>query len=130
MLCSDCGVRCGCRIQGTGVGPEVRVAATTVSLEEFKNNAEKITEASADGPVFITRPGQRTLVVLDIEEYRRLGVKDPATLDARNDEHKDSECTGERPTIVDLLYYPGAGEIEFDLSRREVDPLPYVNPFD
>jgi PHD/YefM family antitoxin component YafN of YafNO toxin-antitoxin module len=106
------------------------VATATVSLEEFQKNADKVSEASAVGPVFITRPGQRTLVVLDIEEYRRLGVKSPEINEASSKEPQALDYAEERPTIVDLLYYPGAGEIEFNLPRRVVDPLPYMNPFD
>lgn len=86
------------------------MATTTVSIEEFQKDADRVGDASAEGPVFITRPGQRTLVVLDIEEYRKL--------------------SGKEPSIVDLLSYPGAGEIDFEPPRMGTEPYRPVDLFD
>lgn len=86
------------------------MATTTVSIEEFQKDADRVGDASAEGPVFITRPGQRTLVVLDIEEYKKLSDKEP--------------------TILDLLAYPGAGEIEFEPPKISTEPYQPVDLFD
>jgi len=86
------------------------MAATTVSIEEFQHNADRVDEASVNGPVFVTRPGRKTLVVLDIEEYRKL--------------------TGHLPNIVDLLANPEGYDIEFDPPRMGTEPYRTVDLFD
>jgi PHD/YefM family antitoxin component YafN of YafNO toxin-antitoxin module len=86
------------------------MAATTVSFEEFQKDADRVDEASVNGPVFVTRPGRKTLVVLDMEEYRKL--------------------SGKEPSIVDLLSYPGAGEIDFEPPRMGTEHYRPVDLFD
>lgn len=107
------------------------MATTTISFEEFQQNAEKVREASADGPVFITGAGGTTLVVLDIAEYRKLSRKEkndaepvanPECHDIKFDRSRMTieeyrKLTGRLPNIVDLLANPEGYDIEFDPPR-------------
>jgi hypothetical protein len=77
------------------------MATTTISIEEFQRDADRVGEASSEGPVFITRPGRSTLVVLDIEEYRKL--------------------SGDQEIIVEPSAYPDGPEIKFDRSRMTIE---------
>lgn len=82
------------------------MATTTVSFEEFQKDADRVDEASVNGPVFVTRPGRKTLVVLDIEEYQKLAQK---------------ELT--QPNILELLAMPGIGDIDFEPPRFDGNSL-------
>jgi len=73
------------------------MATTIVSIEEFQQDADRVDEASVNGPVFVTRPGRKTLVVLDIEEYQKLAGKE-----------------SKQPNILELLAMPGIGDIDFE----------------
>ena len=74
------------------------MATTTVSIETFKKDTDRIAEASADGPVFITRPHGQLLVLLTADEYGKL--------------------KGPQPNILELLGHPeGVGEIDFEPPR-------------
>ena len=73
------------------------MAITTVSSRDFNQDTSGAKRAAKDGPVFITDRGVPAHVLLSIEDYRRL--------------------KGDEPSIVDLLYMPGADEIEFDPPR-------------
>ena len=70
---------------------------TTLSSREFNQDTSRAKRAAADGPVFITDRGRPAHVLLTIEDYQRLA--------------------GQGESIVDLLSYPGAGDIEFDPPR-------------
>ena len=76
------------------------MATTTVSIEEFQKDAERVDKASSEGPVYLTRPGRKTLVVLDIEEYQKLAGKE-----------------SKQPNILELLAMPGIGDIDFESPR-------------
>jgi PHD/YefM family antitoxin component YafN of YafNO toxin-antitoxin module len=89
------------------------MAATTVSFEEFQKDADRVDEASVNGPVFVTRPGRKTLVVLDIEEYQKLAGKELR-----------------QPNILELLAYPGAGAIEFEPPRMGTEVYTPVDLFE
>ncbi len=78
------------------------MAATTVSIEEFQHNADRVDEASVNGPVFVTRPGRKTLVVLDVAEYQKLAGN-----------------ASKRPSILELLAMPGIGDIDFEPTRMD-----------
>jgi PHD/YefM family antitoxin component YafN of YafNO toxin-antitoxin module len=78
------------------------MATTTVSIEELRQVADEVGEAADNGPVYVTRPGKSPLVLLTANEYRKL--------------------SGTSPTILDLLAYPGAGQIEFDPPRMGTEP--------
>jgi len=86
------------------------MATTTVSIEEIRQVAEGVGEAPDNGPVYVTRPGKLPLVLLTVQEYRKL--------------------SGASPTILDLLAYPGAGEIEFEPPRTGTEALRPVDLFD
>ncbi|HEY0203852.1 MAG TPA: type II toxin-antitoxin system Phd/YefM family antitoxin [Acetobacteraceae bacterium] len=73
---------------------------TTLSSREFNQDTSRAKKAAADGPVFITDRGRPAYVLLTIEEYHKLA--------------------GGQESIVDLLSYPGAGDIEFDPPRMNL----------
>ncbi len=73
---------------------------TTLSSREFNQDTSRAKKAAADGPVFITDRGRPAHVLLTIEEYHKLA--------------------GGQESIVDLLSYPGAGDIEFDPPRMNL----------
>ena len=68
--------------------------ATTFSSREFNQDTGKAKNAAKDGPVFITDRGRPSHVLLTIEEYRKL--------------------TSTEGSIADLLFMPGAADVEFD----------------
>lgn len=70
------------------------MAITTLSSRAFDQDTGTARKAAEDGPVFITDKGRPAHVLLIIEEYRRL--------------------TGNRASIVDMLAWPGAADIEFE----------------
>lgn len=73
---------------------------TTLSSREFNQDTSRAKKAAADGPVFITDRGRPAHVLLTIEEYHKLA--------------------GGQESIVDMLSYPGAGDIEFDPPRMNL----------
>jgi prevent-host-death family protein len=82
------------------------LAITTLSSREFNQDRSRAKKAARKGPVFITDRGRPALVLLSIEEYRKL---------SRTNE-----------TILDLLAMPGIAEIEFDpqpLGRETFPPV-------
>ena len=74
---------------------------TTLSSREFNQDTARAKRAAREGPVFSTDRGKPSLVLLSIDEYRTV--------------------TGNRISMADLLYYPGAGEIEFEPGRMADD---------
>lgn len=70
---------------------------TTISSREFNQDTSGAKRAAKEGPVFVTDRGVPAYVLLTIENYRKL--------------------SGDEPSIADLLYMPGADEIEFDPPR-------------
>ena len=75
------------------------MAITTLSSREFNQNASGAKKAAAKGPVFITDRGKPSLVLLTIDEYRRLAGK------PRN--------------ILDQLSMGTDGEFEFEPARLD-----------
>jgi prevent-host-death family protein len=69
---------------------------TTLSSREFNQDASRAKRAAKEGPVFITDRGKPALVLLSIEDYRRLTVG--------------------RRKIADLLAMPGAEDIDLEIS--------------
>jgi prevent-host-death family protein len=69
---------------------------TTLSSREFNQDASRAKRAAKEGPVFITDRGEPALVLLSIEEYRRL--------------------TGSRRKIADMLAMAGAEDIDLEIS--------------
>jgi prevent-host-death family protein len=78
------------------------MSITTVSSREFQQNASQAQRAAKNGPVFITSRGKPAHVLLSIDEYRRI--------------------TGKGQNIADLLYMPGAEDIELELPERKDMP--------
>lgn len=75
------------------------------SSREFNQDAGKAKKAASRGPVFITDRGKPSLVLLSIEDYRRL--------------------TERKPNIVELLSMEE--DVEFDPPRFEG---PFFRPVD
>lgn len=112
------------------------MAATTVSIEELRRVADEVGEAPDNGPVYVTRPGKLPLVLLTVNEYRKLSGRQESIVDlpTKSEGHDlefDSsrmtiegyrKLTGKLPGILDLLAYPGAGEIEFEPPRMGTGP--------
>lgn len=76
----------------------------TMSSREFNQDTSGAKRAAKDGPVFITDRGVPAHVLLSIEDYHKL--------------------SGDEPSIADLLYMPGADEIEFDPPRMNLVTKP------
>jgi len=70
---------------------------TTLSSREFNQDTSKAKKATERGPVFITDRGRPAHVLLTIEQYQKL--------------------IGPPVSIVELLAFPGADEVEFVPSR-------------
>jgi prevent-host-death family protein len=73
------------------------MTTTTISSREFNQDISRAKRAAEDGPVIITDRGRPVYVLLRHDAYRRLA--------------------GGGPTIRELLYQPGAEDIEFDPPR-------------
>jgi prevent-host-death family protein len=71
------------------------MAITTMSSREFNQDTSGAKQAAAAGPVFITDRGRPAFVLLSVADYRRLA--------------------GLNRGIADLLFMPGADEIEFEI---------------
>lgn len=71
------------------------MAITTLTSQEFDEDARRARKAAESGPVFITIRGQPTYVLLGIDEYRHL--------------------VGQRGKIAVLLTTPGAEDVELDI---------------
>lgn len=71
-----------------------------ISSREFNQDTAGAKRAAALGPVFITDRGEPSHVLLSIDEYRRL-------------------AGGGQKNIAELLWMPGAEDIELEIPRRE-----------
>lgn len=71
---------------------------TTLSSREFNQDAARAKRAAKNGPVFITDRGKPSLVLLSIDDYRRL--------------------KGPKKSIVDILSMPDE-TIDFEPPRIE-----------
>jgi prevent-host-death family protein len=70
---------------------------TIFSSREFNQAASRAKKAADKGPVFITDRGRTSHVLLSIEEYEKIA--------------------GKPKTILELLYMPGVGDIDFEPPR-------------
>lgn len=77
---------------------------TVMPSQEFESNVALAKRESVEHPVYIMDDGQPTHVLLSIEEYRRLG--------------------GKGPSLADVLYMPGAEDVDLDsvLPQRTARP--------
>ena len=80
---------------------------TTLSSREFNQDTGRAKKAAADGPVFITDRGRPAHVLLTIEQYQKLA--------------------GGEQTIIEMLSYPGVGDIEFEPPRLSGPVLKLVD---
>jgi prevent-host-death family protein len=70
---------------------------TTLSSREFNQDVSRAKRAANKGPVIITDRGEPAYVLMSHTAYERL--------------------TGSAVGLLELLYYPGADEIDFDPPR-------------
>jgi PHD/YefM family antitoxin component YafN of YafNO toxin-antitoxin module len=70
---------------------------TKLSSREFNQDVSRAKRAASKGPVIITDRGQPAYVLMSHDAYKRLA--------------------GGEAGLVELLYYPGAEEIDFDPPR-------------
>jgi prevent-host-death family protein len=77
---------------------------TMLSSREYNHNRSLAEKAAEKGPVFITKRGKTTLVILSAEEYDKLARK--------------------QPSIGDLIGNAEAAEIDFDPPRINFTPRP------
>jgi prevent-host-death family protein len=73
----------------------------TLTSRQFNQQTSQAKKAADEGPVFITHRGQRSYVLLKIDDYERL---------ARN---------SESGSIIDRLAMPGAENVDFEPARLE-----------
>jgi prevent-host-death family protein len=72
---------------------------TTVSSRAFNQDTGSAKKAARKGPVFITDRGKPALVLMSIEEYRRL--------------------RGKGMSLAEALAQPGEDDFDFEPSRLE-----------
>ena len=73
------------------------MAMTKLLSREFNQDTSKAKRAAKRGPVFITKRGRTSHVLLTVEDYKRI--------------------TGGQKSIADLLAMPAAADIEFEARR-------------
>jgi hypothetical protein len=110
------------------------MATTTVSIEELRRVADEVGEAPDNGPVYVTRPGKLPLVLLTVNEYRKLSGRQESIVDlpTKSEGHDlefDSsrmtiegyrKLTGKLPNLADMLAMPeGVGDFDFYPPRME-----------
>lgn len=71
---------------------------TKLSSREFNQDVSRAKRAADKGPVVITDRGEPAYVLMRHEAYKRLA--------------------GKNQSLLDLLYYPGADEVDFELPLR------------
>lgn len=74
----------------------------TVSSRQFNQDTGSVKKAAKKGPVFITDRGKPSMVLLSIEEYRKI--------------------TRKQKNIGDLLAMPGVEDIELETPHFD-DPV-------
>lgn len=77
------------------------MSITTITSREFNHDRGGAKKAAQKGPVFITDRGRPSLVLMTADEYRRL--------------------TGKKKDLAELLFMPGAEDIEFDIPKLPND---------
>jgi PHD/YefM family antitoxin component YafN of YafNO toxin-antitoxin module len=73
----------------------------TLTSREFNQDTARAKREAASGPVFVTDRGKPTHVLLTVAAYEQLAPQ--------------------KKSILDLLQYPGAAEIELPLPEREIE---------
>jgi prevent-host-death family protein len=72
---------------------------TKLSSREFNQDVSRAKRAANKGPVIITDRGEPAYVLMRHDAYKRLA--------------------GTGATLLELLYYPGADEIDFEVPRLD-----------
>jgi len=97
------------------------MATMTVSTQQFHGNPASVEQAALAGPVFVADDGSPTLVILNMEEYRKLGGREQPVFIAPSPE------TRELRTLADLFHIPGltpdASEFELQELQWETAPV-------
>ncbi len=77
---------------------------SSLTSREFNQDTARAKREALDGPVFITDRGRPTHVLLTVETFERMSQP--------------------KKTISELMYYPGAAEIdlESELPPRRIEP--------
>ena len=70
---------------------------TKLSSREFNQDVSRAKRAASEGPVVITDRGEPAYVLMSHEDYKRLA--------------------GGGGRLLELLYYPGADEVDFGPQR-------------
>lgn len=81
------------------------MAVTTIA--RIGEDPESVRKAAAEGPVFVFEENEPPLVIIRLDEYKKMG--------------------GREPDIVDLLSMPGVEDIDIQLPARQP---PAGKPFD
>ena len=117
------------------------MGTTIVSLEEIRRVADEVGEASDNGPVYVTRPGKSSLVLLTVNEYCKLSGEEetlvevpvnPETRDIPFDRSRMTieeyrKLTGHLPNLADMLAGPeGVGDIDIDFDPPRMVGI--INP--
>jgi len=84
------------------------MSITTLSSREFNQDVTRAKKAAENGPVYITRRGKASHVLLNIDEYRR--------------------ANGKKRTLIDTLSMPGLAQIVFEPPH--LGALPRAAEFD
>jgi len=77
---------------------------TTFSSRELNQDVTRAKKAAQNGPVLITDRGKPAHVLLTFDEYKRL--------------------LGQRRSIADALAMPGAGDVDFEAPRVQIQIKP------
>ncbi|MFN0113904.1 MAG: type II toxin-antitoxin system Phd/YefM family antitoxin [Paracoccaceae bacterium] len=75
----------------------------TLTSRQFNQDTARAKREAAKGPVFVTDRGRTTHVLLTVEEFERM--------------------KGPKKTLADMLYWPGAAEVELELPERRIEPV-------
>jgi hypothetical protein len=86
------------------VTKDVGVAMAAMTAREFNQDTARATRLASAEPVFVSKRGQVTYVLLSIDEYNKLAGRGP------------------RQSILDLLFMEEAEGIEFDIPRLSLPP--------
>lgn len=73
-----------------------------MTSREFNQDTARAKREAAKGPVVITDRGKPTHVLLTVEEFERMA--------------------GPRRSIAEMLYWPGAADVELPLPERRIEP--------
>ena len=101
------------------------MATMTVSIQQFHGNPASVEQAAMSGPVFVADDGSPTLVVLNMDEYLKLGGQAPP--------RKSAPYTDTRPfrSLADAFSSTCLTEADqdFELETTNDAPNAEAKPF-